>query len=64
MKINKKISAFLITTILLLSIAGFVITRTSYYDDIDLIVVYSTVGVMGVLTLVLVNSLRPKRFIK
>jgi len=64
MKINKKISAFLITTILLLSITGFVITRASYYDDIDLIVVYSTVGVMGVLTLVLVNSLKPKRFIK
>ena len=33
MKINKKISSFLITTILFLSIMGFVIARTSQFND-------------------------------
>jgi len=33
MKINKKISSFLITTILFLSITGLVIARTSFFDN-------------------------------
>jgi len=33
-------------------------------EDFESIVVYSTLGVIGVLALVLVNSLRPKRFLK
>lgn len=33
-------------------------------ENFETIVVYATLGVIGVLAIVLVNSLRPKRFIK